>query len=117
MLPRGAYTVGDEAPRRRSSLAHRVGAALAVRADVAVGGGDHDGGGRRVRAARDAAAALRPLVVSGVWVRAGVRLAFVRRHNGDVRGNEGGISPLRGRDGDLRGGREGSDEPEDARGD
>ncbi len=75
----------------------RPGAGLAVRAHGAPRARDPGPRGRRLWPGRGAGAAVRPVLVPGVRLRARLRLAFQRRHHHDLRRDQGGGARARGR--------------------
>jgi len=73
-----------------SPPAWRQGPPLAVRAHDPAGAGNRLPRGGRIRPARDAVAAGRSLLVPGLRLRAGLRLAFQRRDHHRLRRAQGG---------------------------
>ena len=103
-----------EATFSSTSPAFRQSAAVVVPANDQAGPRDHDGDRGRVRPGRDAAATGRPVVVPGLGLRAGFRLAQFRRHDGHLRRAEGGGQEVRSRSGHFRGRRQRRRQPQDA---
>ena len=86
----GALYLVHETPRCPPAAALGKGPALALQADDQAGRGRDHGHRRGVRPGRDAPPAVRPLVVPGLRLRAGLRLAQQRRDHRHLRGAEGG---------------------------